>query len=163
MDSVGRKRKPHDYGPPKIGGYMKSEAEQILIETLTRKLSNLEREARIIRSDLKRMLRNKELRRCQVEIYWDITQEMYVTKYSRDGIALFMDKSKRYAKGHASVGIESVDGERPRVSWKQIDSGTPWIVSAIVQDYYWDRYIEPEYVPPSKVLSLDTFKALRRH
>lgn len=142
---------------------MRTNTEQIMIETLTRKLFNLEREAMSLRSDLKKMLRDKELRRCQVEIYWDSTQEMYITRYTRDDVTLFMDKSKRYAKGHASVGIESVNGERPRVSWKQIDSGTPWIVSAIVQDYYWDRHIEPGHVPPSKVLSLETFKALKRY
>lgn len=141
---------------------MRTETEQQKIEDLTRLLSGLEIEARRVRRDLKRMLRNKELRRCQVEIYWDSAQEMYITRYSRDEVTLFVDKSKKYAKGHASVGIDSVDGKEPRVSWKQIDSGIPWIVSAIVNDFFWDRYIEPEDVPPSKVLSIASFKALRR-
>lgn len=141
---------------------MKTETEQQKIESLTRLLSSLELETSRIRGDLKRMLRDKELRRCQVEIYWDSTQEMYITRYSRDEVTLFVDKSKKYARGHASVGIESVDGKEPRVPWKQIDSGIPWVVSAIVRDFYWDHNIEPEEVPQSKVISIATFKALRK-
>lgn len=140
---------------------MNTESEQLEIELLKRLLAKLELEVMRVRTDLRRILLTKEMRRCQVEIYWDSSQEMYMTRYSRNEVIIHVSKSKKYERGRASVGIESVDGAKPRVSWKQIDSGTPWSASVIVKDYFWDRIISPEEIPPSKVIYMATFDCLR--
>ncbi len=86
---------------------------------------------------------------------------MYITRYFREDQTLYLDKSMKYCREHASVGIESVDGKKPRVSWKQIDSGTPWDVSAIVWDSYLERHVESERIPRCKIISIESFKVLR--
>lgn len=110
--------------------------------------------------DLKRLLRDRESRRLQVDIRWDRSQERYISVFFREGQVLLSRTSKKYQKGQASVGIDSVDDKLPRVPWKQIDAGITWSVSAIISDYFWEQYCEVVSPPSSKIINLDTFRRL---
>lgn len=141
---------------------MPNKNEQEDIKSLQSSLAIFEQCARDTRRKLKKLLWDKESRRCHVKIYWSDDQQMYLTQFIRESVVLYTLKSKKYARGHATVGIESVDGKGARVSWKLIEAGGVWTASAIVSDWFWEKYIDLTDVPSSKVISIEAFRSLRK-
>lgn len=137
---------------------MELETDEIRISEIKKALSSLEHHTLILREQLRQLQHHKEDRRCNVEIYWNIEQQMYITKFSRDEATLYLDETKKYRRADASIGIESVDGKPPRIPWKQIESGIPWQANVIVKQYYWEQHFANKQVPAAKVLYLEAYR-----
>lgn len=129
------------------------------IEVLKRTLRALEAEAQQTRKHLHQLLIDKEQRTCFAEIrLCPSTQTYKVSFCSLSKDLLFSFETKKYSRTLASAGIETANGLRPRISWKDVDAGKVWQAEVVVHDWYWQQHFNKRFASCAKVIDLSRFR-----